>query len=129
MADGKLLNTKGTLPAKKAKAPKAPRAAASEASTGTGERHRKWARGVVVSDKMNKTRVVRVDRQVRDPFYKKYVVRSKRFKAHDEKNEARTGDVVLMLETRPMSAQKRWVISKIERRGNAGAVQTTGEKA
>lgn len=70
--------------------------------------------GLVVSDKMSKTRVVAVTRLKLHSRYKKYYKVTKRFKAHDEKNEYKTGDKVLMEETRPLSKDKRWkIISKI----------------
>ena len=72
--------------------------------------------GTVVSDKMQKTIVVSVDRRVRHSFYKKYIVKSRRFKAHDEKNDAKIGDRVSLVETRPMSREKRWVLQSILRR-------------
>jgi len=77
---------------------------------------RKVLVGTVVSDKMQKTIVVKVDRRVRHPLYKKYVVRSTRFKVHDEKNEAKTGDLVALIESRPLSREKRWVLQSIVRR-------------
>ena len=73
--------------------------------------------GTVVSDKMDKTIVVRVERQFKHPLYKKIVRRHKKFKAHDENNECNIGDVVLISESRPLSREKKWVLSKIiERR-------------
>ena len=69
--------------------------------------------GQVVSDKMDKTVVVAIDRMVRDPRYKKFLKRTTRFKAHDEKNECHVGDRVKLIETRPLSAQKRWVVLEI----------------
>ena len=65
---------------------------------------------------MAKTIVVKVDRQVRHGLYKKYVLKTRRFKAHDEKNEAKMGDRVLLVETRPMSREKRWALQSIIRR-------------
>ena len=64
--------------------------------------------GVVVSDKNDKTIVVKVERRLRHPVLKKTVRLSKKYHAHDEKNEAKTGDVVRIEETRPLSKQKRW---------------------
>lgn len=64
--------------------------------------------GVVVSDKMDKTVVVRVERRVRHPLYKKYVRRHKKYYAHDPKNECKVGDVVEIIESRPLSRLKRW---------------------
>ena len=66
--------------------------------------------GVVVSDKMQKARVVAVTHQKKHPRYLKYYQATERFKAHDEKNEYHTGDKVLIRETRPLSKEKRWVI-------------------
>jgi small subunit ribosomal protein S17 len=70
--------------------------------------------GTVVSDKMQKTRVVAVEWHKKHPRYGKYFKVTQRFKAHDEKNEYKTGDKVIIQETRPTSKDKRWVIiSKI----------------
>jgi small subunit ribosomal protein S17 len=66
--------------------------------------------GVVVSDKMDKTVVVRVERRVMDPLYKKVVRRSKKYAAHDESNSCKIGDVVKIRECRPISKRKRWEI-------------------
>ena len=72
--------------------------------------------GVVVSDKQNKTVVVRVDRRFSHATMKKVILRSKKYHAHDENNEFRTGDVVRIQETRPISKLKRWrVIELVER--------------
>ena len=73
--------------------------------------------GIVVSDKMDKTIVVNVERQFKHPLYKKIVRRHKKFKVHDEKNECKIGDTVQIQESRPLSRDKRWILSKIiERR-------------
>jgi len=74
---------------------------------------RKTREGVVVSDAMQKTRVVKVDRVFRHPRYERVVRMSKKLKAHDEGNESRVGDRVLIEETRPLSKEKRWRIRKI----------------
>lgn len=66
--------------------------------------------GLVVSDKMQKTRVISVTRLKKHPKYLKYYKSTTKFKAHDEKNEYRTGDKVVIEETRPLSKDKRWVI-------------------
>ncbi len=66
--------------------------------------------GIIVSDKMMKTRVVAVDRMKKHPRYEKYYTVTERFKAHDEKNEYKTGDKVIIQEVRPMSREKRWTI-------------------
>lgn len=78
-------------------------------------RARKERVGIVVKDKMNKTRVVEVTRLYAHPLYGKVVRQRKRYKAHDEKNEAKTGDKVRMVETRPISKDKRWRIAEILR--------------
>ena len=78
--------------------------------------HRKTRQGLVVSDKMDKTIVVQIDRMVMHPVYKKFVRRRVKYKAHDERNEARTGDTVLIEECRPLSRQKRWRIKSITHR-------------
>ncbi|MCK4312724.1 MAG: 30S ribosomal protein S17 [Candidatus Cloacimonetes bacterium] len=69
--------------------------------------------GVVVSDKMDKTIVVRVERQFKHPLYKKIVRRHKKFQAHDEKNECKIGDFVLIQESKPISRHKKWILNKI----------------
>lgn len=69
--------------------------------------------GKVVSDKMNKTITVEIFRLEKQSQYKKYIKRSSKFKAHDEKNEAKVGDTVLITETRALSKTKRWKLSKI----------------
>ncbi len=74
---------------------------------------RKTRIGVVVSDKMNKTAVVAVERLVKHPAYKKYIKRTSKFKAHDEKNECKVGDKVKIMETRPLSKTKRWRVVEI----------------
>ena len=74
---------------------------------------RKSREGVVVSDAMQKTRVVRIERVFRHPRYVRVVRVSKKLKAHDENNESRIGDRVLIEETRPLSKDKRWRIRKI----------------
>ena len=66
--------------------------------------------GVVVSDKNDKTIVVQVERRLRHPVLKKTVRLSKKYHAHDEKNEAKSGDIVRIEETRPLSKQKRWML-------------------
>ena len=74
---------------------------------------RKFLQGTVVSDKMQKTRVVRVDWSQKHAKYNKIVRRASKYKAHDEKNESKVGDVVRIMETRPLSKEKRWVILNI----------------
>jgi small subunit ribosomal protein S17 len=74
---------------------------------------RKERDGVVVSDKMNKTVVVVVARLVRHGKYRKYLTSRVRYKAHDEKNQCRVGDRVRIIETRPLSRDKRWAVMEI----------------
>jgi len=69
--------------------------------------------GVVVSDKMTKTRVVLIERVYRHPRYQRVVTRSKKLKAHDEANQSKVGDRVLIEETRPLSKDKRWRIRQV----------------
>ena len=77
--------------------------------------------GVVTSNKMQKTVVVTVQRQVNHPLYKRVVRRSKNFLAHDEKNECRVGDTVRIEETRPLSARKRWRVVQVVAQGTTAA--------
>ncbi len=79
----------------------------------TDERYRKILEGVVTSDRMDKTRTVAVTRVFRHPRYDKVVRRTKKYHAHDEKNQAHTGDRVQIRESRPLSKLKRWRIIKI----------------
>ncbi|HDD64913.1 MAG TPA: 30S ribosomal protein S17 [Firmicutes bacterium] len=69
--------------------------------------------GVVVSDKMDKTRVVQVETLTQHPLYKKTIRKRKKFMAHDEGNVSKVGDVVKIIQTRPLSRHKRWVIIEI----------------
>ena len=75
--------------------------------------NRKTQVGIVVSDKMEKTAVVKVDRLVKHPVYNKYIKWSAKYKAHDIDNSAKIGDRVVIVETRPMSKDKRWKIRTI----------------
>jgi small subunit ribosomal protein S17 len=79
----------------------------------------KTKEGVVVSDKMTKTRVVRIERVYRHPRYERVITRSKRLKAHDETNASKVGDRVLIEETRPLSKDKRWRIRQVLARVSA----------
>ncbi len=80
---------------------------------------RKELVGVVVSDKMDKTVVVKVDRKVPHPLYKKHIIKSKKYHAHDPDNQCKVGDIVLIRETRPLSKTKRWVVVKILQRAKS----------
>jgi small subunit ribosomal protein S17 len=80
----------------------------------TEERNlRKTRVGVVTSDKMDKTVVVSVETLVEHPLYKKRIKQTKKFKAHDEQNQCKTGDKVRIMETRPLSKDKRWRVVEI----------------
>ena len=78
-----------------------------------GRNFRKTRTGVVVSDKMDKTVVVAIETHVRHPLYKKIIKRTVRLKAHDQNNECRVGDKVKVMETRPLSKEKRWRLVEI----------------
>ncbi|MDR1884790.1 MAG: 30S ribosomal protein S17 [Synergistaceae bacterium] len=91
--------------------------------------HRKVRTGIVVSDKMNKTVVVRVDRMSKHPLYGKPVLKVKKYMAHDEENECRPGDRVQIEETRPLSRHKRWRVAQIVERAPILGVETAGEEA
>ena len=78
-----------------------------------GRGMRKTMVGTVVSDRMDKTIVVLVQRLVKHPLYQKYIRRRKRYKVHDEKNDCHLGDRVLIMETRPLSREKRWRVKEV----------------
>jgi small subunit ribosomal protein S17 len=82
--------------------------------------------GVVVSDRMQKTVVVSVERTVMDPRYKKILRRRTKVKAHDESNQCHVGDRVLIVECRPLSRDKRWRVSKVLQRSQAVESAATG---
>ena len=75
--------------------------------------NRKSRIGIVTSDKMDKTVVVKVEQMIKHPVYKKYIKRNVKFKAHDSENACATGDKVLIVETRPLSKDKRWQVREI----------------
>jgi small subunit ribosomal protein S17 len=79
-------------------------------------RRRRTLQGIVVSDKMNKTVVVKVTRQVLHARYKKIVRQSKRYKAHDEVETCGVGDLVTIVESRPLSKSKRWRVQSVDRK-------------
>ena len=92
-------------------------------STETTERNlRKKRAGIVMSDAMDKTVVVQVERRIAHPLYGKIMSRHKKYYAHDEKNEARKGDRVVIAETRPMSKTKRWRLVEISQRAHGNEV-------
>ena len=81
--------------------------------TGIRQNRRKFLQGVVLSDKMDKTRVVQVRWSAIHPKYNKVVRQASKYKAHDEKNASKQGDTVRIMETRPLSKDKRWVIMDV----------------
>jgi len=90
---------------------------AGAADANTPDRNsRKTRTGIVVSDKMQKTVVVAIERRVAHPVYGKMITRTTRLKAHDEQNSAKTGDTVRIVETRPLSKDKRWRVVEIVER-------------
>jgi len=89
---------------------------------------RKIRTGVVVSSKMDKTAVVEVERTFRHPFYGKVVRATRKFKAHDEKNECAAGDLVEIMETRPLSRDKRWRVVRIVGKGKISAHELPKKK-
>ncbi|MCM0605284.1 MAG: 30S ribosomal protein S17 [Xanthomonadaceae bacterium] len=112
--------TKAAPKAKVVKAPKAPHTPkAAQAVKGQVVQLRREMIGVVVSNKMQKTIVVKIDRQVKHGLYKKYLTKSNKYKAHDETNVAKVGDLVSIVESRPLSREKRWALQKIVRKSTA----------
>ena len=88
----------------------------AERTTAEDRNRRKVRVGQVVSDRMNKTVVVSIERLVKHPTYGRYVRRRTKFKVHDEQNTCKTGDVIRFMETRPMSKDKRWRFVEIVER-------------
>ena len=76
---------------------------------------RKQLKGVVVESKMDKTAVVKVSRKVSHPIYKKYILKTKKYYAHDPKNLCKVGDLVRIIEVKPISKLKRWSVLKVEK--------------
>ena len=93
----------------------------SEATT--QNRHRRTLQGVVVSDKMDKTVVVAVERKFNHPTFKKVVKTSKKYKVHDERNECKVGDVIQIGECRPLSKQKRWRLLEVSKKAVTAEVK------
>ena len=97
-------------------------------SVATAKRRQASKTGIVTSDKMDKSAVVRVDRTVRHKRYKRYIKRSAHFMVHDQRNECKVGDTVEIVETRPLSARKRWRLRRVVRpAGGAAAVDAGGQ--
>ncbi len=89
---------------------------ATEGNKTPARQERRLVRGQVTSNKMQKTIVVEVSRKVRHPLYEKYVSKRTKLYVHDEKNEGQIGDIVEVMQTRPLSAQKRWRLIRIVQR-------------
>jgi small subunit ribosomal protein S17 len=87
--------------------------AAATAVAGTERKRRKSLRGRVVSDKMQKSVVVTIERLVKHPLYGKRIKRTSRYTAHDETNDCKEGDLVEIMETRPLSKTKRWRVTRV----------------
>lgn len=83
--------------------------------------------GVVVSDKMEKTIVVSIENRVTHKKYGKVIAKTKKYKAHDEQNECQTGDLVTIIETRPLSKTKRWTLKSIKQKSSRIDISTIGE--
>ena len=88
----------------------------TESTEGTERKARKVRDGIVISSKMDRTLVVAVVERVRHPKYNKFVMRTKKLYAHDEANDAREGDKVRVMETRPLSKTKRWRLVEVVER-------------
>jgi small subunit ribosomal protein S17 len=78
--------------------------------------NKRTIKGIVISDKMDKTIVVKTERLVKHPIFHKYVRRHAKYKAHDEKNQCKVGDTVVIIESRPVSKDKRWRMVEITQR-------------
>ncbi len=99
-----------------------------EAKVDTSLSHRKVRVGVVVSNKMNKTVIVKVSRHAEHPLYGKRIIKAKKYVAHDEENVCRIGDQIRIRETRPMSRTKRWELVEIVQRAPVLDSDTPGEE-
>ena len=84
--------------------------------------------GVVISDACDKTVIVRVERRVMHPVYKKFVTHSKKYAAHDENNSYRSGDVVRIEESRPISKRKRWIVLSASAKAGSDAASSAAAK-
>ena len=96
-------------------------------SENTERGQRQTLTGRVVSDKMDKTVVVAVERTVMHDLYQRYMRRTSKFHAHDERNECRVGDEVVIVSCRPMSATKRWRVQEVVKRAEGGERTPTAE--
>ena len=78
---------------------------------------RKQLKGIVVESKMDKTAVVEISRRISHPVYKKYIIKSKKYYAHDPNNSSKAGDEVVIVESRPRSKMKKWFLKEISKKG------------
>ncbi len=107
----------------KAVSPVSTASALSAEATTVKRPARRELQGTVVSNKMTKTIVIKVDRHIKNPMYKKFVLTTKKYMAHDEKNEAKVGDLVEVVGSRPLSRHKRWDLKRVIRRATqSGAI-------
>jgi small subunit ribosomal protein S17 len=90
------------------------------------ERRKAVRTGVVTSNKMDKSVVVRVDRMIKHKMYKRYLRRSAKFMAHDEGNQCQIGDTVEIIESRPLSLRKRWRVMRVVRKAEGGDLTALG---
>jgi small subunit ribosomal protein S17 len=95
----------------------------SQSQSETKQGHKNEQVGIVVSTKMQKTIVVEVSRRVSHPLYRKYVTRRKKYHAHDETADAKMGDMVRIIESRPLSRTKRWALKEVIRRATQVGVE------
>jgi small subunit ribosomal protein S17 len=91
-------------------------------------RTRTRIKGTVMHAKAAKTVVVTVERRVRHPLYKKYITRSRRYQAHDEKNRCKVGDLVEIVSSRPLSKTKRWAVAKVLKRADTSLAPDSEEQ-
>tara|TARA_Y100000996_G_scaffold393848_1_gene357693 strand:- start:193 stop:441 length:249 start_codon:yes stop_codon:yes gene_type:complete len=78
---------------------------------------RKQLKGIVIESKMDKTAVVEISRRIPHPVYKKYIIKSKKYYAHDPNNTSKAGDEVVIVESRPRSKMKKWFLKEIHKKG------------
>ena len=101
----------------------------TETTTSARNSHRKVREGVVVSSNMDKTVVVKISRRIAHSRYKKIITKFSKFHTHDEKNEAQVGDLVEIMETRPISKSKRWRLVRIVKSGELAMAAKEAEAA
>ncbi|MBT4902616.1 MAG: 30S ribosomal protein S17 [Verrucomicrobia bacterium] len=101
----------------------------TETTSSARNSHRKVREGIVVSSNMDKTVVVKISRRIAHPLYKKIITKFSKFHTHDEKNEAQVGDLVEIMETRPVSKTKRWRLVRIVKSGELAMAAKEAEAA